>query len=332
MGLRFRRSITLCKGVRLNVGKSGVSISAGIPGFRKTIHSSGRVTTSVGIPGSGLYYVDTEQIGRKKKEPLKSEERAAPAATQRVSSMRSHTPAESAYTRAPSTEPVSTAVPSDDQTAAKQVSFHVPVYTPAAVSPPAVAEKEMPEAADLSQRPAFRELFENCDLPVNWMDVLTNREPVDDNYNAAAWDYLHSKAVAVFEGDVETMLQIIDVVGPFDDLKPYAKDFRVEMENAEELDIEFSVIKDRAPLSEFQDAVCSVLIRAARDAFALLPVERVTVYAVLDGKTILAAKLDRDAFASLEFAGKDPSDLLETFDTKMKYSPLRGFQEVEKFR
>ena len=57
MGLRFRKSITLCKGVRLNVGKTGVSISTGIPGFRKTIHSSGRVTTSIGIPESQVFPV-----------------------------------------------------------------------------------------------------------------------------------------------------------------------------------------------------------------------------------------------------------------------------------
>ena len=66
MGFRYRKSIKLGKGVRLNIGKTGVSISAGVPGFRKTIHSSGRVTTTVGIPGTGLYYVDTDHIGKKK--------------------------------------------------------------------------------------------------------------------------------------------------------------------------------------------------------------------------------------------------------------------------
>ena len=81
MGLRFRKSISLCKGVRLNVGKTGVSISAGIPGFRKTIHSSGRVTTTVGIPGSGLYYVDTKNPKKDKIVPVQNTEPQTPAYT-----------------------------------------------------------------------------------------------------------------------------------------------------------------------------------------------------------------------------------------------------------
>ena len=60
MGLRFRKSISIIPGVKLNFGKTGMSVSTGVPGFRKTFHTSGRVTTSVGIPGTGLYYVDTK--------------------------------------------------------------------------------------------------------------------------------------------------------------------------------------------------------------------------------------------------------------------------------
>lgn len=57
MGLRFRKSISIIPGVKLNFGKTGMSVSTGVPGFRKTYHTSGRVTTSIGIPGTGLYYV-----------------------------------------------------------------------------------------------------------------------------------------------------------------------------------------------------------------------------------------------------------------------------------
>lgn len=60
MGLRFRKSVSLFPGVKLNFGTTGMSVSTGVPGFRKTFHTSGRVTTSVGIPGTGIYYVDTK--------------------------------------------------------------------------------------------------------------------------------------------------------------------------------------------------------------------------------------------------------------------------------
>lgn len=60
MGLRFRKSISLFPGVKLNFGTTGISLSAGVPGFRKSFHTSGRVTTSISVPGTGIYYVDTK--------------------------------------------------------------------------------------------------------------------------------------------------------------------------------------------------------------------------------------------------------------------------------
>ena len=46
----------LGKGVRLNLSRTGVGISAGVPGARYSVHSSGRTTKSVGLPGTGLSY------------------------------------------------------------------------------------------------------------------------------------------------------------------------------------------------------------------------------------------------------------------------------------
>jgi hypothetical protein len=62
--IRFRRSIKLRPGVRLNVGKTGIGVSAGVRGARRTFHSSGRQTSSVGVPGTGLGYVQTKSAGK----------------------------------------------------------------------------------------------------------------------------------------------------------------------------------------------------------------------------------------------------------------------------
>jgi hypothetical protein len=51
--LRFRRSIKIIPGVRLNLSKSGGSVSLGVRGAHYTIGAKGARTT-VGIPGSGL--------------------------------------------------------------------------------------------------------------------------------------------------------------------------------------------------------------------------------------------------------------------------------------
>jgi hypothetical protein len=53
---RFRRSIKIAPGLRLNINKKSVGISTGVRGARYSINSSGRRTRSVGIPGTGLSY------------------------------------------------------------------------------------------------------------------------------------------------------------------------------------------------------------------------------------------------------------------------------------
>jgi len=51
--MRFQRRISLGKGLRLNLSKSGVGLSVGIPGLRYSIGPRG-AGMSVGIPGTGL--------------------------------------------------------------------------------------------------------------------------------------------------------------------------------------------------------------------------------------------------------------------------------------
>jgi len=69
MGIRFRKSKKIAPGVRLNVGKKSASVSLGGKGFRKTYSSSGRKTTSVGMPVTGISYVSS--TGNNKNETNK---------------------------------------------------------------------------------------------------------------------------------------------------------------------------------------------------------------------------------------------------------------------
>nr|DAV25409.1 MAG TPA: Protein of unknown function (DUF4236) [Caudoviricetes sp.] len=66
MGFRFRKSFKIAPGVRVNVGKKSIGISAGVKGARVSVNSSGRKTTTVGLPGTGLSYSKTEKIGGRK--------------------------------------------------------------------------------------------------------------------------------------------------------------------------------------------------------------------------------------------------------------------------
>ena len=44
MGLRFRKSVKICDGLRLNFGKTGASITIGSGPFKKTFNTNGNVT------------------------------------------------------------------------------------------------------------------------------------------------------------------------------------------------------------------------------------------------------------------------------------------------
>ena len=63
MGFRIAKSFTLAKGVRLTASKGGLGVSFGVKGARHSVHSSGRRTTSIGIPGSGVRYQTTSRAG-----------------------------------------------------------------------------------------------------------------------------------------------------------------------------------------------------------------------------------------------------------------------------
>jgi hypothetical protein len=54
MALRFRRTVKLAPGVRLNITKLGISARMGPKGLGVTVGTSG-TTVSAGIPGSGLH-------------------------------------------------------------------------------------------------------------------------------------------------------------------------------------------------------------------------------------------------------------------------------------
>ncbi|WP_447515241.1 DUF4236 domain-containing protein [Clostridioides difficile] len=54
MGFNFRKSINLGGGLKLNLGKKSVGISAGVKGARVSVNSKGRKSATLSIPGTGI--------------------------------------------------------------------------------------------------------------------------------------------------------------------------------------------------------------------------------------------------------------------------------------
>lgn len=61
MGMKFRKSIKLGGGTKLNISKSGVGVSTGVKGFRVSTNTSGRSRVTTSLPGTGLSY--TKEYG-----------------------------------------------------------------------------------------------------------------------------------------------------------------------------------------------------------------------------------------------------------------------------
>lgn len=68
MGTRYRKSINLGGGFRINLSKSGIGYSWGTKGYRKTKLANGRSRTTYSIPGTGLSYVE-ETSNKKQPQP-----------------------------------------------------------------------------------------------------------------------------------------------------------------------------------------------------------------------------------------------------------------------
>lgn len=292
-------------GVRLNFGKSSASVSVGVPGFRKTINTKGQVTTTVGIPGTGLYYVDTKKTG--------SRSRTATSETRR--------------TTREDYSPISTPT----------TSYINPEPMPS-IETPSVSFAEEPRQISTDQ---IKSIHKSVDDSVDWTEVLCNPNPPDETYNKEMWRYYHSVAGSVLSGDIDTYLQVVYEVNPLDDLLDYGTGFEFGTDSSKLMEVEF-VVNDRALSNArrsmgtveyndvLQDFVCSTAIRIARDMFALLPIKLCTVHAVFNQNTILSVQFDRPTLSKIRFNFADPSDVVNQFSNRMDFDMNTGFSAVDR--
>lgn len=316
MGLRFRKSISIIPGVKLNFGKTGMSVSTGVPGFRKTFHTSGRVTTSVGIPGTGLYYVDTKNTRTQSNRRNTQTRQEIPTYYSEPTTYESR----NSYT--------------NDYSVAEQ-SRNV---TPA----PADYELSTPidfEAVEQLDTNSLKSIHKASDDSIDWTEVLVSPIAPDEMYNQQMWEYYHGVASKILAGDIDTYLQLIYEVNPLDDLLMYGSNYEFGTDDPKKIEVEYDVninalSEARRKLSNeeynllLQDYVCSVCIRIARDMFALLPIRNTIVHAVLDGKTIVSVDFDRQNLSKVKFGYIDPSDTLDQFKHNIDFNEISGFSSV----
>lgn len=327
MGLNFRKSISLGKGLKLNLSKSGPSVSFGKSGFRQSVNLKGQARTTVGIPGTGIYYTKTSNVknivgGLTGKDDSKGKK-----------STKKDTAAKGSSTKAAKAAP-----------AAKQVNEEL------------IAQSKAQLEEFAAGIEALKSVHKQSDGYIDW-------EAVANGAVSGQIRELQPFAQSVLAGDIDAYFKVIEQVGPFDDLLEYGSGFEVGTDDPKIMEIEFQVksgdiiptqypdmkasgeivMKDFSKSAYFelvQDYVSSTMLRVARDTFALLPVQTVIIHAVDkilnpatgndEEVTIASAKIKRDAMATLNFERIDPSDCLESFESNVKFKKTTGYSPVDR--
>ena len=333
MGLNFRKSISLGKGLKLNLSKSGPSVSFGKSGFRQSVNLKGQARTTVGIPGTGIYYTKNTNVKNVvgaltgKKDDAKGKKAAGKGAAESKAASGKAAPAKAAK---------------------------------AAPAAPAVNEELIAKSKAQVEEfaagiEALKSVHKQSDGYIDWEAVA--------NGAVSQYKELQPFAQSVLAGDIDAYFKVIAEVGPFDDLLEYGSGFEVGTDDPKMLEIEFQVKSDAIIPTQYpdmkangeivmkdfsktayyelvQDYVSSTMLRVARDTFALLPVQTVIIHAVDkvlnpatgndEEVTVCSAKIKRDALATLNFERIDPSDCLESFESNVKFRKTAGYAPVDR--
>ncbi len=301
MGLNFRKSITLLKGVKLNLSKGGPSLSFGRSGLRQSINLKGTGRTTIGIPGTGIYYskqTNVKNLVKKGKEKLDemSEKKKAKAA---------------------GAEALPAAAGAGAAAKGAKASKGAAAKAPARSASPAVNP-------DLEQNQQLvADLAGNID---SYFKVIAEAGPFDDLLEYGSSFEVGTDDPSILEIEFRVMS---DQVIPQNKLSLKANGDLVEKPFTK------SEYNDLV-----QDYVASTILRVARDSFALLPIQKVLIHAVdsqlntatgnEDVITIVSVMIKRDALMTINFERIDPSDCLAGFEINEKFKKTSGFAPVDR--
>lgn len=358
MGLRVRKSFTIAKGVRVTVGKTGVGMSVGTRGLRHSIHSSGRRTSTIGIPGSGISYVKTSSGKKKRSVSNSTIERQ----------MQKQREVEESAQVVEEYEALKDQIVSVHQESEALIDWSDVHAIAAPFMPPAPGPETMQAQQNYeSYAPGFfQKLFKSKgeSKRAELREKIVEAEK-RDAASYEEWRQLNDLAGRVLEGNIDAYFEVLDEIKPFDELLDYGSGFEVGTDDPLMMEVEFRV-KSATVVPDYvvsltktgklsrkqmtktmyydlvQDYVCSCIIRIARDLLAILPIDRVIVHAVderlntaighMEEVTICSAVLDREGMNRLNFERIDPSDALENFPCNMKHMKTSGFREVERIK
>lgn len=297
MGLRFRKSISILPGVKINFGKTGASISAGVPGFRKTIHTSGKVTTSLGIPGTGIYYVDTKNNKSNKHVDSNLSYITTQSVIEPVVQENNNTEVHTESTgnaHMPSIQLTENGIRNIHKTSDDSVEWTEIISSP--TPPDDTYNREM-----WSYYHSVAKNILSGDIDT-YLEVIYTVNPLDDLLEYGS----------KFEFGTDDPLKI-----------------EVEFTVNESVISNIKATKSNTEYNNIlNDFVCSMCIRIARDMFALLPIKNVIVHADLFDNTVISVNFDRSTMSKIKFGYIDSSDTILKFKSNINFNEETGYMPV----
>lgn len=363
MGLRMRKSFSIGKGVRLNVGKKGIGVSFGTKGLRYSINSSGRRTKTIGIPGTGISYSTSTGGSKRKYSSNAYNER------QRLQLQKQQQKLDETQQNKIAVEEYNNMIEviksihkeCDDYVDWAHINSLKPPYNPPEIGP----NKARAISEYQSFTPSFIEkIFKSMgEKRKKKLEEAIAQAELQDIQEYEEWRNLNILSGKILQRDIDAYFQVIDEMNPLEDLLEFGSDFEYGANDSTAMEVEFRVKSDTVvpkdilsltktgklsrkamPKTQYyelvQDYVCSCSIRIARDIMALLPVDKVVVHAVDDllntatgiseEVTLLSVVFDREGLSRLNFELIDPSDALQNFQHNMKYLKTAGLKPVER--
>lgn len=310
MGLRFRKSITLCKGVKLNFGKTGISVSVGGKWYHKTINTKGQVTTSIGIPGSGIYYTDTKRLGGNRQ-----------ANTQRNTQNQHYTQNTIRESQSVQEYEINDSIESYLNPQEQNINSGFAKNEVIQESEERIYDetKTMGNVSKLISEDEIRNLYLKSDESVDWTELLVSTTADEVFMERDKWDFLKGISHRILSGDIDAYLETIEKMRPIDDLLDYGSQFEFGTDNPKSMEVEFQINQHNEMVSNginselYNEYVAAFTIRVARDLFALLPVRYVIVHVQSGEKSVLEARFDKSVLLGINFKVEKASKIIKRF-------------------
>lgn len=315
MGLRFRKSVKICDGLRLNFGKTGASVTVGSGPFKKTINTNGNVTTTVGLPGTGIYWTETERRG------ARSNRRTSTSQQTRVTTVS----LQNDYHVSPAVYDYFTQGNISDELDAAPICEPVePILVPEASHEVnssysvSQANTAVPTGINGLSAEDIKQIYIYEDAAVDWTELVAGATADDLLMDPIVHSYCSQMAARILSGDVDAYLEVIERMRPVDDLALYSGDFEFGTDNPSYIEVEFvaspeRVLRDGACDDLLEEFVSAIAVRVARDLFALLPVTKVLIHVEINGNTILSVIFTRNKLCSINYRNNSAAKIVKEF-------------------